>query len=194
VTHPTIKTATAADEASIAAVLALAFSTDPGARWAWPDPQQLLKHFPAFVTALAGAAFSSGGAYYVDGHAGAALWLPPDARPDDEALSDLLQRSVSEQTVRDLSAVFEQMRGYHPGEPHWYLPLIGVDPFQQGKALGSALMRHVLAKCDRERKAAFLESSNPKNVPFYERHGFEVMGRIQVGASPILFPMLRKAR
>jgi ribosomal protein S18 acetylase RimI-like enzyme len=86
------------------------------------------------------------------------------------------------------------MRGYHPSEPHWYLPLIGVDPFQQGSGLGSALMRHALARCDSEGKPAFLESSNPKNVPLYERHGFEVLGRIQAGASPTLFPMLRKAR
>src|SRR5687767_15972956 len=62
-TQPKIKTAAASDEASIAAVLALAFSTDPGARWAWPDPQQLLTHFPTFVKALAGAAFTSGSAY-----------------------------------------------------------------------------------------------------------------------------------
>jgi ribosomal protein S18 acetylase RimI-like enzyme len=193
-TQPTIKTAAASDEASIAAVLALAFSTDPGARWAWPDPRQLLTHFPAFVKAFAGAAFTTGTAYYADGYAGAALWLPPDVRPDDDALNALLQRSASEQVSRDLLQVFEQMRGYHPGEPHWYLPLIGVDPFRQGNGLGAALMRHALARCDRAGKAAFLESSNPKNVSLYERHGFEVVGRIQVGTSPTLFPMLRKAR
>ena len=193
-TQPRIKTAGASDEVSIAAVLALAFSTDPGARWAWPDPQQLLTHFPSFVQAFAGAAFATGSAYYVEGYTGAALWLPPDVRPDDEALNALLQRSTSEQTLRDLSAVFDQMSSYHPSEPHWYLPLIGVDPFQQGSGLGSALMRHALARCDVEGKPAFLESSNPKNVSLYERHGFEVLGRIQVGASPTLFPMLRKAR
>jgi ribosomal protein S18 acetylase RimI-like enzyme len=194
VTHPRIKTAAASDEAPIAAVLALAFSTDPGARWAWPDPQQLLTHFPAFVKAFAGAAFSSGTAYYVEGYAGAALWLPPEVRPDDEALDALMQRSASAQTLRDLLAVFDQMRGYHPSEPHWYLPLIGVDPFHQGGGLGSALMRHALARCDGEGKPAFLESSNPQNVSLYERDGFEMLGRIQVGASPTLFPMLRKAR
>lgn len=90
-TQPKIKTAAASDEAPIAAVLALAFSTDPGARWAWTDPQQLLTHFPAFVKALGGAAFTSGSAYYVDGYAGAALWLPPDVRPDEEALNALLE-------------------------------------------------------------------------------------------------------
>ena len=193
-TQPRIKTADASDQASLAAVLALAFSSDPGARWAWPDPQQLLTHFPAFVQAFAGAAFSKGTAYYVDGYAGAALWLPPDASPDEEALSDVLQSSASEQTLADLGAVFEQMMSYHPDEPHWYLPLIGVDPFQQGKGLGSALMRHALERCDAEGKLAYLESSNPKNVPFYEKHGFEVLGRIQVGTSPTLYPMLRKPR
>ena len=41
---------------------------------------------------------------------------------------------------------------------------------------------------------ACLESSNPKNIPLYERHGFELLGTIQVGASPPIFPMLRKIR
>jgi ribosomal protein S18 acetylase RimI-like enzyme len=193
-TQPTIKTAAASDEAALAAVLALAFSTDPGARWAWPDPRQLLTHFPAFVQAFAGAAFTNGSAYYVDGYAGAALWLPPDVHPDDDALDALMQRTASGETSRDLLQVFEQMRGYHPSEPHWYLPLLGVDPIRQGQGLGAALMRHALARCDGEGKAAFLESSNPRNVSLYERHGFEVVGRIQVGTSPTLFPMLRKAR
>ena len=193
-TSPKIKTAAASDETSIAAVLALAFSTDPGARWAWPHPQKLLTYFPAFVNSFAGAAFTSGSAYYVDGYAGAALWLPPDVHPDEEALDALMQRSASEPTLKDLLAVFEQMSGYHPREPHWYLPLIGVDPFQQGKGLGGDLMRHALARCDGEGKAAFLESSNPKNLSLYKRQGFEVVGRIQVGTSPTLFPMLRKAR
>lgn len=32
--------------------------------------------------------------------------------------------------------------------------------------------------------AAYLESSNPANVPLYEQHGFVVLGTIQVGSSP----------
>jgi hypothetical protein len=63
-----IQTATASDEASIIAVMALAFSADPAARWTWPDPQQYLRHFPGFVMALGGKAFAHGSAYYVDGY------------------------------------------------------------------------------------------------------------------------------
>lgn len=188
----TIKTATTADAAPAIDVVLLAFSADPAARWTWPDPQQYLRHFPSFVRAFGGKAFAHGSAYYVDGYAGASLWLPPDVHPDEDALITLLQGTVSGQMQKDVFAVFEQMGRYHPREPHWYLPLIGVDPPQQGKGYGAALLQHALPQCDRANKLAYLESTNPKNIPLYERHGFEVLGTIQVGASPPIFPMLRK--
>jgi ribosomal protein S18 acetylase RimI-like enzyme len=191
---PTVKTATAPDEDPAIAAVVLAFSADPAARWAYPDPQQYLRHFPSFVRAFGGKAFAHGSAYYLDGYAGAALWLPPGVHSDEDALSALLQRTVSEQVQQDVSAVFEQMGRYHPSKAHWYLPLIGVDPSQQGRGYGSALMRHALLPCDRDRTPAYLESSNPKNIPLYERHGFELLGTIQVGTSPPIFPMLRKPR
>jgi ribosomal protein S18 acetylase RimI-like enzyme len=192
-TAPTIKTAATSQEAAIA-VIVLAFGSDPAARWTWPDPQQFLTHFPTFVKTLAGKAFAHGSAYSVDGHAGAALWLPPGVGPDEEALATLLQRTGAASAQRDVFAVFEQMESYHPREPHWFLPFIGIDPSHQGKGYGSALMKHALIPCDRDRTLAYLESSNPKNIPLYERHGFELLGTIQVGASPPIYPMLRKPR
>jgi ribosomal protein S18 acetylase RimI-like enzyme len=193
-TTPIIKTATASDEAPAIAVVVLAFSADPAARWTWPDPNQYLMHFPSFVRAFGGKAFAHGSAYYVDGYAGAALWLPPEVRPDEDALITLLQRTVSAEVQKDVFAVFEQMGRYHPREPHWYLPLIGVDPRQQGKGHGAALLQHTLIPCNRDHTLAYLESTNPKNIPLYERHGFELLDTIQVGASPPIFPMLRTPR
>jgi GNAT superfamily N-acetyltransferase len=190
----TIKTATISDEAPVIAVVTLAFSADPAARWTWSDPQQYLRHFPRFVQAFGGKAFTHGSAYYVDGYAGAALWLPPAVHPDEDALIALLQGTVPEPRQQDVFAVFDQMGRYHPREPHWYLPLIGVDPFHQGKGCGAALMHHALLPCDRDHLPAYLESTNPKNIPLYERHGFAVLGTVQVGASPPIFPMLRTPR
>lgn len=191
---PIIRTATTSDEAAATAVLVLAFSTDPAARWAWPDPHQYLSHFPGFVKVFGGNAFVHQSAYYVDGYAAAALWLPPGVVPDEEALTRYVQRTGSAQVQRDGPAVFEQMARYHPQEPHWYLPFIGVDPTRQGQGHGAALMRHALAACDRDRTPAYLESSNPRNIPLYQRHGFEVLGSIQVGTSPLIVPMLRSPR
>ncbi len=101
-TTPIIKISTASDEAPAIDVVVLAFSADPAARWTWPDPQQYLTHFPPFVEAFGGKAFAHGSAYYVDGYAGAALWLPPDVHPDEDALITLLQRTVSEQKLEDV--------------------------------------------------------------------------------------------
>jgi len=190
----TIKAATTSDEASVTAVVLLAFSADPAARWTWPDPQHYLAHFPHFVKVLGGNAFAHGSAYCLDGYVGAALWLPPEVGPDEDALITLMKNTASASAQKDVGAVFEQMERYHPREPHWFLPFIGIDPCQQGKGYGAALMKHALIPCDRDQKLAYLESSNPKNIPLYERQGFELLGTIQVGASPPIFPMLRKPR
>jgi ribosomal protein S18 acetylase RimI-like enzyme len=192
--NPIISTVAAGDEARAVAVITLAFGTDPAARWTWPDPRQFLEHFPSVVSTFGGKAFAHGTAHCVNGFAGAALWLPPGIGPDEEALSALLQRTGSAGFRKDGAAVFEQMGRHHPREPHWYLPIIGVDPFQQGKGYGAALMQHALAPCDRDQTLAYLESSNPKNIPLYERHGFKVLDTIQVGSSPPIYPMLRTPR
>lgn len=189
-----VKTAMTTDEARVIDALKLAFVADPATRWVWPDPPKYLAHFSSFAKAFGGRAFVNESAYYLADYAGAALWLPPNVHPDADTLISLLQNTASDQAQRDGPAVFEKMGSYHPSEPHWYLPLLGVDPLRHGKGLGSALMHHALLRCDRDNKAAYLESSNAKNIPFYERHGFELLGTIQVGTSPPIFPMLRKPR
>jgi GNAT superfamily N-acetyltransferase len=194
-TKPIIMTvASASDEASTIDVLLRAFAADPVAQWIWPDSQQYYMYFPSFVRAFGGKAFTHGSAYYVDGYAAAALWLPPGILPDEDVLSSIFQRSVSEPLQKDVIAVFDQMAHYHPSEPHWHLPLMGVDPLKQSKGFGSALMQQALVQCDRDNKLAYLESSSPRSVPFYKRHGFEVLGTIQRKGSPPLFPMLRRPR
>jgi len=186
-----IATASASDVARVIAGMVLAFSTDPAVRWLYPDDHQYLTNFPKFAAAFGGKAFEQNTAYYINGYSGAALWLRPGVEPDEDAMIALLQHSVPEREQEEVFAVFEQMGNYHPSEPHWYLPLIGVEPTQQRQGYGSALMKHGLMSCDRDNKLAYLESSNPNNIPFYERHGFELLGTIQVGTSPPIFPMLR---
>ena len=72
--------------------------------------------------------------------------------------------------------------------------MIGVEPYSQGQGLGGELMRHAVARCDDEGALAYLESSNPRNISLYMRHGFEVMGEIRIGAAPLVTPMLRRPR
>jgi hypothetical protein len=75
VTIESIKSATADDEAAVIGVFTLAFSTDPVARWLYPNPREYLAHFPRLALAIGGKAFANSSAHYADGFAGATLWL-----------------------------------------------------------------------------------------------------------------------
>jgi ribosomal protein S18 acetylase RimI-like enzyme len=185
------------DEASAEvayATILLAFSTDPATRWTWPRADDFLRNMPQAARAFSNKGFALGTAYEIGGFAGVALWLPPGVPADEEALGSLMNRTAHPDIKQDLAQVLERMSGFHPREPHWYLPLIGVDPARQGERLGNQLMAHALARCDTDGLPAYLESSNPRNIPFYERQGFDALGKIQVGSSPTIVPMLRKPR
>lgn len=189
-----IRMTTSADEAATIDTIVLAFSSDPVWRWCWPDPHKYLQSAPSFTRAFAGSAFTHDGAYCSDNYAGACLWLLPNVHSDEAAVGDVLQRTLSEAVRSDLTGVLEQMAKYRPTEPHWYLPIIGVDPLHQGKGYGSALMKCALQDCDREHLPAYLESTNDQNISLYQRHGFEVVGTIQSGTSPTILPMYRSSR
>lgn len=190
-TESSIRLAAQADQEYLTAALVLAFADDPMMRWLYPDAHQYLTHFPAFVNAFGGRAFEPQTAYSVNDRTGAALWLPPGIEVDEQALMDLFQHSVFEAQQDDLFALLEQMGHYHPHQPHWYLSLLAVEPLHQRQGHGSSLMQPILSQCDRDHRPAYVESSKPDNIPFYQRHGFELLGTIQAGTSPPLFPMLR---
>jgi GNAT superfamily N-acetyltransferase len=189
-----VKTAFTSDQASALGILTLAFSVDPMARWSLPDPAKYLAAFPLIASAFGGSAFGKGSAYIANDFTGAALWLPPGAGSDEESLMRLFNENTDENIKEDMQVIFEQMEKFHPTEPHWYLPMIGVDPAHQGAGVGSALMTEALKAVDSDGTIAYLESSNPRNITLYQRYGFEVIGEIQSGSSPVLRPMLRRAK
>lgn len=192
--QPTVRAAGPDDEAAVLTLIALAFATDPIARWVTPDPVKFLASMPQLASAFGGRGFAHDSVYIAEGGAGAALWLPPGVEPDSERMVELVAQYGEPDRLETLGELMEQVRGYHPHEPHWYLPMIGVDPSKQGRGVGAALMKHALARCDAEGATAFLESSNPRNVSLYERHGFEALATVQVGSSPPMTPMVRRPR
>ena len=90
-------------------------------------------------------------------------------------------------------AVFAQMDQAHPSTPHWYLAWIGVDPAHHGHGVGSDVMSRCLQIVDGDHLPAYLDTPNPRTVPFYERHGFAVTGEWAAGDCPPVVSMLRPA-
>lgn len=142
------------------------------------------------MKAFGGAAFVNGTADSIDDCGGVALWLAPGVGADEETMAALAAEAVPAAEQDDVFAFMVQMGELHPAEPHWYLPLMGVDVTKQGRGYGSALLRHALERCDRDRVPAYLEATSPLNKSLYERHGFDELAAIQEGGSPLMWPML----
>lgn len=186
-----VKTASRGEIDQCVALIVLAFGNDRVARWLYPDPHAFLAFFPRFVRVFGSEAFERGSAHYIEGRA-AALWLPSDAEPDEDAMVALIEESVPPDRRGAFFEILERMEAAHPKEPHWYLPLIGTDPGRQGGGFGSALLKHALAICDEQQLPAYLEATSPTNIRLYQRHGFEARGTIEVGGSPPITPMFRQ--
>lgn len=183
-----------ADRQRAVDALVLGFSRDPVVRWFFPEPNQYLVEFPALIESFGGRAFDHDCAYHTEGLLGSALWLPPDVHPDEDGITQVLERNVEGSKLEQAASLFEQMDQYHPDEPCWHLTFIAVDPTHTGNGHGGKLLEHTLKMIDEKKQLAYLESSNPANISLYLRHGFELIGEISAGDVPHLYPMRREPR
>jgi ribosomal protein S18 acetylase RimI-like enzyme len=181
------------ERARAASIQLMAFTADPVMRWMWSEPDAYVRNFPRLVQGFGGRAFENATAHVTEDFRGGSLWLPPGVGPDVEALEALIGETVPEPMQPEVGSILEQMGASHPEGPHWHLAFIGVDPVWHGQGIGDALLRYGLEKIDEQGLQAYLESSNPRNVPLYRRHGFEVIREIRVGGAPPVIPMLRPA-
>ncbi len=132
----------------------------------------------------------------------ATLWARPGRTASPMGLLDqlrLLPRMVRMCSLARVPRVFKVMSAleeHHPKAPdHFYLFMIGVSPAFQGQGLGSSILEATLRDVDREGAHAYLENTNAKNTPLYERHGFKVTNEVTLGPNaPTFWPMWRDAR
>jgi ribosomal protein S18 acetylase RimI-like enzyme len=180
-------------ERGIAPVVA-AFAADPIVKWFYPETQRYAQFGARLVKSFAGRAFGHRTAFSVEGYAATALWLPPGVPIDEEAMGALVEESLTTEEIEQKGPFLEQQLAAHPHDPHWYLPMIGVDPAHQGRGLGSALLEYSLEVVDRDRIFAYLEATSARSRALYERFGFEAISVIQAGDSPPMWPMVRQPR
>lgn len=202
VSSPHVRPATRADVGALSRTLGRAFFDDPVMCWMLPDADVRRRKLHRLFAALTRHHHLSGGGVEVapdgEGIGAAALWDPPGGwqttrGQELRAMPSLLIAFGT--SLRRGFEVTELMKKVHPEEPHWYLAIIGSDPDVRGKGFGQVLMRSRLDRCDAEHAPAYLESSNPDNVPYYQRFGFEVTGEIALpNGGPSLIPMWRAPR
>ncbi|MDJ0786414.1 MAG: GNAT family N-acetyltransferase [Myxococcota bacterium] len=128
------------------------------------------------------------------GRDGAAIWAPPGTPaltgPEIERLFGLIQSYEGDRAEAKLAKLATVQV---PEGPHWYLNGIAARRGGRSRGVGAGLLEPFLALSDSEGVPIYLESSNPRNLSFYRRYGFEDCGPCVLldEADARIQPMLR---
>ncbi|MFI9352365.1 GNAT family N-acetyltransferase [Streptomyces lydicus] len=191
-----IRTATVEDAPLISRTLARAFDNDPMMRWFFPDDASREAELGRYFTTIFTRQYVHHGVCEYTG-AAAAFWVSPEAQ--EKAVPDATTVAELQDILGDRAPLFrktvEAAAECTPREPHWSLAVVGAEPAAQGQGHGAALLRSGLAKADTAGLPAYLESSTPSNLPFYEHFGFTVRTELQLPEDgPVLWTMWRDPR
>jgi GNAT superfamily N-acetyltransferase len=181
-----------------------AFFDDPAMVYVFPDDNTRLQRLPWLMGIGIGYGCRFGSvSTTTDPMLGHAVWLPPGGTSmSDEGMDEVgfgeAPARMGEDALGRFGAFIELVSGHHERlvpVPHWYLLILGVEPEYQGKGIGTSLITPGLARADAEGLPCYLETSKERNLPFYQRHGFEVRQEDDIpGGGPKVWMMVREPR
>ena len=67
-----------------------------------------------------------------------------------------------------------------PKEKMYYIWFIGTDKSNQHSGIGSKLLQEIIEDADSKKLPIYLETSTLKNLPWYERFGFEIYHKLKL--------------
>jgi ribosomal protein S18 acetylase RimI-like enzyme len=188
------------DRAAI--TLERAFSPDPLFTWVFPDPVTRPAALERFIRVPLEYGLRYGRVTTSHEAKAACVWLPPGPgmtmpRMIRSGMLGVPFRTGFGPFLKFMAAneIMDKIHKARVPEPHWYLLIVGVDPELQGQGAGSAIVREGLALADRESKPCYLETSERRNLAFYERLGFVVLEEAVLGKDgPKAWAMRREPR
>lgn len=178
----TIPLTAAADNAA-ATLLERAFHTDPMMIYLAPDEPSRADRAQPFFAACIRYGRRYGIAELTATRDATAIWLKPPLTK--LTMGRMLRtgtifapRKLGVSGIRRfiaLAAYGDTLHKQAISGDHWYLMTIGVEPSRQGVGVGGRLLSTGLQRVDADGLPCYLETANPENLPFYQRHGFEVV-------------------
>lgn len=78
-----------------------------------------------------------------------------------------------------------EIKKYHPDFDFLHLWYIGVDPNFQGQAKGTEMMARIIYDAKELGLPIYLETSNERNFPFYEKLGFKMISELDSLGYPL---------
>ena len=189
-----VRTATVDDRERVVATVVAAFRSDPAFRFFFPNDDEYERQARLFAGYLFDKRVRHNSIWVTDNLEAASLWSPPARLANDPGgvHADAERRSreamldgVGEESAGRLAAYDEAVNAVLPDDSgFWYLGVLALHPNHAGTGLGRRVMQAGIDHARSVDEAAFLETSNPNNVGYYERFGWTVYASVE-GALPV---------
>jgi ribosomal protein S18 acetylase RimI-like enzyme len=190
-----VRSATAEDRPEVVGTAVAAFVNDPALRHFFPGERYELQA-TAFFGYLFDKRVGHGTVWVTERCEAAALWSPPAdsmSADDHQRAAEgyaAMEAMVGADAAQRLRVYNDEVDEHLPSDSaYWYLGVLATHPDHAGYRHGAAVMRAGLHNAT---GAAFLETTQPANVGYYQRFGWTVTASITTHTLPIW--VLRNSR
>lgn len=185
-----IRRATAADMPRVVEILTSAFSDYVWTEWTVPSTDYEQRLFELQSIYIEHFALTHGRVFVDDELSAVAAFVPAKM---SEPKPEIYERIAALHGDR-LPAVMEAeqlLASKRP--PHdWVMASVGVDPRFQRRGIGRLVCSAGLQQIADAGQTCLVETSEPTNVVFYERLGFEVFEQVRVAGGPAVWLMMSR--
>lgn len=166
-------------------------------RWALPFPDRGERLEQLYRSDVSTVALRVGEVWMTADGESVAVWLPAGAFAELDTADVVTVEAAAVVAFGnerlDVLAEVEAAVARASPTHDWFLATMGTRPGAQRRGLGSAVLQPRLTALDQANERAVLDTSDPDNVGFYRRFGFEVVAeldRLPHGA-PTTWVMMR---
>lgn len=182
----------------VANILAESFIDDPSFSFIFGDIHQKVGVLNAFFEMFVADAMQRGKIVIAPDEQGACIWYQAEVEIFNEQFEEIVSKIINilselagKESGKRFESLIEKVGKSEPTQRHCEVFFIGLKPSARGKGIGKSLIKPVLDYADTNQVDCYLVSSSPRNISFYERHGFQKYCPIEISSSYSMTGMWR---
>jgi GNAT superfamily N-acetyltransferase len=181
---------------TLASLLRRGFEDEPVQKWLFPNKYYRTLASELWFRGMIKEALGCSTVWCLEDYSAVAVWFKPDFYENESGLFWKLLKVViklNRRTSRIKEELDHELTIRRPKEPHWYLAAVATEKRNRSQGRGSLVLQPVLSLCDQEHVLAYLETSNPLSIKFYESLGFDVWASFSLHEGPEVWCMGRRS-
>jgi ribosomal protein S18 acetylase RimI-like enzyme len=195
-----IQSATARELPQLARVLAESLFDDPLQQWLFPNAKRRLATSEWMFRRLLRPKISHDLVRVIrDANAriaSVAVWTPPyPPAPTrwEHSCESFFMRWVYGKRIHEVRDGFTALATRHPSAPYWYLQALATMPAERSKGHAKRLLEEKFRESESNGVMIALETSNPTNLAYYQKTGFQIQDELKLIDSLPVWLMCRSA-